>query len=546
MRVSSIVLFLLIALTVTSSGCKVGNKREVSATRVASRNIMRRMTRDRSASAVTSPLATRGTEACDCYTCRMKQQANKEYVIDPVYEPVSVAPTQESTAPSMVDSFIVQPQLVTPDSGNTMAVENSWERNLPRATPQQQEIQGQIIADEELTNELPSEPDSQSEIQIKSEVNDQLKIQPDSKSDDQPELQSPRASFQQKDDLQELSPVIRSAPIPAKKVSVALDEAQLTVDESVPELESQKSPESQKSCVIDTSEQIETPEPRRGHSIWFTPIKHQGDEATAPELTPSKSAPHRTEPSSEASAPSIIPIIEHDGQEIKQAKVSDSIVLKARPVDRHLIYNSRPVHAPVREARLIENSRYPLTHQQPIPDQRYIHPLPPEEQRWMSPAPVPVTSGPQFDSQNAQPLPKQHQTDSSQFRLKANAVQASDQTSGPQPVTSPMARVIRPNSPMLKLKAVQAGAEPQTLPSIVRIQRQPQDRIIIGSLQPPQQSARDASTTPRHSSLNRLHTMPWQPMQTSGNGVQQVQQSIRQLMIQPQQEANSSTDDIRR
>lgn len=546
MRVSSIVLFLLAAITVTSSGCKVGNKRGVSATRVASRNVVRRESRDRSA---TSALAARGTAECDCYTCRMKRQSNPDYMIDSVYEPMNVTPNQESTEPTIlspvVDSNIVQPQLVTPDLGVNVAEENTKLRPLPVDPPVQQEIQGQVISDEELTNELPTEPevDAQSEIPSIPEAIEQLEIRPESKPDVQPKLISPQTSFQLMRDRNEFKPLVRSAPIEAKKVSVAMEESQPVVNESVFKLKSRHS------SAIDTDQQVETPKSRRGHSIWFAPVKRQDNESTAPRSTPVRPAPVRTQPPQQASAPVIIPTIEHDVQEIKQPKVNDSIVLKARPVDRHLIYNSRPVHAPAREARLPENSRYAMSHRQPTQDQTYFHPLPPEDQRWMSPAPAPVTPLPTANSQSGsqfvQPLPKQ-QDDSAQLRLKANAIQPGNQTSGSQPALTPMARVIKPNSPMLKLKAVQAGAEPQMLPSIVSIQRQQQDRVIVGSLQPPRSQSRDVPATSYGQDMNRLHTTPWQPMQTGKGGDQQVQQSIRQLMIKPQQEANFATDGIHR
>jgi len=94
---------------------------------------------------------------------------------------------------------------------------------------------------------------------------------------------------------------------------------------------------------------------------------------------------------------------------------------------------------------------------------------------------------------------------------------------------------------MLKLNAAPTSDEPQTLPAIVKIRGQGrgQGEVVVGSLQSPQQSTQQSTA----SGMNRLHTTPWQPMKT---GTGQVQQSIRQLMIRPQQEAHSGSGGIHR
>ena len=101
---------------------------------------------------------------------------------------------------------------------------------------------------------------------------------------------------------------------------------------------------------------------------------------------------------------------------------------------------------------------------------------------------------------------------------------------------------------MLKLNAAPTENQPQQNPAIARFQRREQSRFTVGTLQTPQDATLQARTNQatQAKQANKLHTNPWQPMETGLNGTGQVQESIRNLMIRPQQEANFTTDGIHR
>ena len=515
MRVSTLILFLLVTIMVIAPGCKLGRKNGVH---TASRNVFKRAPRNRSVTNLQSSLASRGTAECDCYTCRMKrQQTTEEYVIDPPYDQMNFTPAVESTEQSstlspVIGTIVEPPRYDMPDSATPL-------NSQPIEIPVQKEIQGEVISDDDLTNELPSEPEVR------------------------PILISPEASYQLDRDPSEFIPVIESNAIPTKQVKTTIKESVPTVDEPVFELKTLND------SVFENRHEIEALKSRRESSIWFTPLQKPNEPAqTVPiKVEPVvKPQPRRKIQPQEPSELFLPPVIEHEAHKIKQPEVTQPIVLHARPVDRHLIYNSRrPIHAPVREARLTDHSEYATSHRQPVPDRTYFHPLPPAaEQTLMSPAPAPLPSvGPQQGSQFIQPLPKQ-QDDAAELRLQANPTSAGLQTPGSQPLT-PMARVIQTDGPVLRLNAAPTDGARQTMPPIVSIQRQSQDRVIVGSIQTSESDLQSDSVN-NSSGTHRLLTTPWQPMQTGADEFGQVQQSIRQLMIQPQQEANFATDGIHR
>lgn len=523
MRVPSIVLFVLAIAVVSSSGCKVRGKNGLAAKRPVSRGLFR-SSRDRSLAQIDNSLATRGTAECDCYTCRMRRQESDAYIVESVEPGVEVFEQPVST----FDNSPIEPDVVTP--------------NL---VPDSQEIQGTLIPDSELTNELPAEPSNEFVPTIPS----QPEIQPEPTLEVQPLLISPKTSMNLHEAVEEEieeeqeTPLVQSAPIKAETVSARINKTpadeEPTVDNSVFRLGNRND------SVLEV--EVAPIAPRRDETIWFAPGQEPKPEP-APKTEP---APVRSNPSprvvpQEASAP----MIEHEIKEIAP------IVLTARPVDRHMIYNSRqPTHAPVREARLTTttDSRFVPPHRQRHNTQLQFYPLPPQQPSRVSPAPVapvlvpkvPVNPQPLANPQSSTPLftpVPQQEDDSALLRLRATVAPTANQVNGSRLLDPPMAQVIPKSSSLLKLNAAPTGDEPHSLPAIVKIRARNQGRVVVGSLQSPHEGTQQSTTA----GMNRLHTTPWQPMETGRNGSGQVQQSIRQLMIRPQQEANFATDGLHR
>ena len=551
MRLSSVVLLSLAVVIASSSGCKVRGKRGLSVTRTASRNVVRR-------------------GECDCYTCQMKRQTTNQYVIDPVYEPVNVAPAVQQGQEQTIVAPVIDATMGQSDMENTVSDSS---RTEPAFTPEpqtieqpiEQEIQGQLIEDEELTNSLPPEPavEVQNQPITETPATESLKPDPKPAQDTAPQLISPESSFKLKTNRQRSIAFVPSEPVSAQAPSLFIEKAGPAVDEGVFKIRPLGKLSVKRESVYETTPEVEKPTTRRGHSIWFAPTQTSTHESTRTQpsarMQPStRSRPERvdptptlTQPAQQVAAPVIEPIIEHDVHEVAAPVVPKSIVLKARPVQNHLIYNSRkPTHAPVREARLTEHARYAMSNRQPSPAPVFFQPLPAEAQRWNSVTPQPMTSVPPVaansNSQFMRPLPA-HENGSAELTLNANPIQPDGESSHSQTTTAPMARVITSNSPVLKLSAVPAGAEPEKLPAVASIQQRDRDHVVVGSLQTPQNVTHAAQSTDyRVDQRNRLHTSPWQPMNTDDGGFHEVQQSIRHLMIQPQQEANFATDGIHR
>ena len=524
MRVPSVILLLLAISLVSFSGCKARGKNGASQ-QVVSKGLFNRTARDRSVDGIRRSLATRGTAECDCYTCRMKRQNVKEYTIDQGYDPIDFESDPQINSTEQPISTIVDPNLGQPQF------------LIPNSTPTIQEIQGELIQDSELTNELPAEPKL-----------DAIQKAPTPTLDVQPQLISPEASLEI-EDKQQPTPVVQSNPIKASPVAARLKKEPSgtgpAVNGSIFRVRTRDN------SVLE----IDKPQPKRRETIWFAPVV---EPATQPIQTPVEPVEPRqsktVEPQpSETVVPKAVsaPVIEH---EVKEAKPRKSIVLKARPVDHHMIYNSRqPAHAPIREARLISDSHFVQPVQRPRRTQLQFYPLPAQQPSHVSPAPAAPTqvapapvppraiANPQSNSQSFQPVPQQIE-EPAELRLKANVVNAGNQPQVPELIAAPMARVIPQNNPMLKLKAAPTDNNPQQIPAIAKIYGERQDRAIVGSLQAPKGETQKGDA----SGMARLHTSPWQPMEADQNGSGQIQHSIRQLMIRPQQEANFSTDGIHR
>ena len=534
MRLSTIVLLVLAISVVNFSGCKVRGKNGAVAKRTVSQRLLRRAPSNRSAEAIGRSLSTRGTAQCDCFTCRSKrQQVQEDYTIESAHTPLE---------------YEIEPQTISVEQPNSTIIGATIEQSqvlISDPAPATQEVHGQLIEDSELTNELPTEPTVPAVPEpAKPELPSKLEI------DGQLQLISPKTGVNTQQQPQP-TPVVQSSRIKAEPISAKLREvpseteqgAQPVVNESVFQLKTRDN------SVL----KINKPKPQRRKSIWFTPTVNSEPVPVIERFEPTPAAePQPSQPEE----PRIFsaPIIEH---EIKEPQPSESIVLKARPVDHHTIYNSRrPTHAPVRQARLTSDSHFVKPPRQPRNTQLNFYPLPPQQPSQVSPVPaatVPVTPAPvapvlearqpvvnpQANSQALQPVPQQAD-DSAELRLKATAGPTGDQR--PRLLAAPTARVIPANNPILKLNASPTANQTLQLPAIAKIQGQSQDRVVVGSLQTPQGSTSQKTVA----GPNRLHTSPWQPMQTGQNGSKQVQQSIRQLMIQPQQEANFATDGIHR
>ena len=531
MRFSTVVLLVLAVSVVTFSGCKARGKNGAIANRSVSHKLLRRGSGDRAA-AIGRSLATRGTAQCDCFTCRSKRQAvQEEYAIESTPTPLEHEIEPESIS-------FEQPQVLRAEPTDAI-----------------QEIHGDLIGDSELTNELPVEPMAPAIPEPPAQSGSQTKPA----TDGQRQLVPPKTGLNTKKPLGP-KPVVHSRRIKAKPISANLgavttktesDDLEPIVNESIFKMKTRD----------DSVLEIKTPKQQRRKSLWFTPTVEHSEPALvvptpAPAVEYSKPTPAVEPQPSQPTDPEIFsaPIIKH---EIKNPQPSEPIVLKARPVDHHIIYNSRhPIHAPVRQARLTTDSQFVKPPRHPRNTQLNFYPLPPQQPSHVSPvpvAPVPVTPAPaapvleapqpaispQASSQSFRPVPQQVD-DSAELRLKATAGPTSNQQ--PELLAVPTARVVPTTSPMLKLNASPTANQTQQLPAIVKIQGQRQDRVVVGSIQTPQGSTSPKATT----GLNRLHTSPWQPMQTGQNGSKQVQRSIRQLMIQPQQEANFGTDGIHR
>ena len=528
MRLLSIVLLLLAVSLVSLTGCKARGKNGVAAKRPFSQGIFRRGAGDRSAERIGRSLASRGTAECDCYTCRTKRQQTEEYTVDAAYEPNEFqsdpqSVTFEEPASTLINAPVVQPQLLITDP-----------------MPAVQEIEGELVEDFELSNELPTEP----EIETIPDLPTQPAVQPEPTNEVQPQLISPETGLNTQDvpgvfeapKAQE-TPVVQSTPLKAEPVSTKLKKAPVKalpfVNGSVFKIKTRDNSVLERQKVA----------PIRRKSIWFTP---------APEKSPAPAEPVEAQPKQPVIPQEVsTPVIEHEIQ--KPAPKNDTIVLKARPVDHHLIYNSRrPTHALVREARLAGDPRFATTHQQPRNTQLQFYPLPPQPPSVASPSPVAPTPvapvqiapvpmvNPQSGPQLFSPVPQIEEP--AELRLKASVGPSGDHGPGAA-LAAPVARVVPSTNPMLKLNASPTGNKPAQMPTIVRIQDQTEGRVVVGSLQTPQDGAQQGTAS---AGLNRLHTSPWQPMATGENGAAQVQQSIRQLIIRPQQEANFSTDGIHR
>lgn len=542
MRLSTIVLLVLAISVVNFSGCKVRGKNGAVAKRTVSQRLLRRAPSNRSAEAIGRSLSTRGTAQCDCFTCRSKrQQVQEEYTIESAHTPLE---------------YEIEPQTISVEQPNSTIIGATIEQSqvlISDPAPAIQEVHGQLIEDSELTNELPTEPTVPAVPEpAKPELPSKLEI------DGQLQLISPKTGVNTQQQPQP-TPVVQSSRIKAEPISAKLREvpseteqgAQPVVNESVFQLKTRDN------SVLE----INKPKPQRRKSIWFTPTVNSEPVPVIERFEPTPAAePQPSQPEE----PGIFsaPIIE---DEIKDPQPSESIVLKARPVDHHTIYNSRrPTHAPVRQARLTSDSHFVKPPRQPRNTQLNFYPLPPQQPSQVSPVPAapvpaaPITAvpaasapvapvleaprpvvNPQANSQALQPVPQQAD-DSAELRLKATAGPTGNQR--PRLLAAPTARVIPANNPILKLNASPTANQTLQLPAIAKIQGQSQDRVVVGSLQTPQGSTSQETVA----GPNRLHTSPWQPMQTGQNGSKQVQQSIRQLMIQPQQEANFATDGIHR
>ncbi|MDA8563388.1 hypothetical protein N9L06_02940 [Mariniblastus sp.] len=538
MRLLSVVLLLLAVSLASLTGCKARGTNGAAAKRSVSRGLLRRAPRDRSIAQIGSSLATRGTAECDCYTCRSKRQQSEEYGVDAGYEqsefdPQTITVEQPISTTIEPPSYQIQPLISNP-------------------VPAVEEIQGELIQDFELTNELPDEP----EVETTTELPSQIKIQPEPKLEVQPQLISPETglNIQNESEIFEApvvqeTPVVQSTPLKAEQVSTKVNNAPVKalpfVNGSVFKIRTRDSSVLERHKVA----------PIRRKSIWFAP----GVEP-ATEPTPTPSEPVRPQASQPVVPQEVyIPVIEHEIR--KSEPINDTVVLKARPVDHHLIYNSRrPTHAPVREARLATDSRSVITHrqprQQPRNTQLQFYPLPPQQPGQASPSPVAPTPvapvaptqmaplpvvNPQSGSPLFSPVPPQTE-EPAELRLKASVVGSGDTGAG-SALAAPMARVIPSSNPMLRLNASPTVNQAPQMPAIVKIQDQTQGRVVVGSLQSPQEGTPQGTAS---TGMNRLHTSPWQPMTTGPNGSAEVQQSIRRLMIQPQQEANYSTDGIHR
>jgi hypothetical protein len=531
MRLLSVVLLLLAVSLVSLTGCKARGKNGVVAKRPVSHGLLRRASRDRSVEGIGRSLASRGTAQCDCYTCRTKRQQVEEYAVDAGYETIEFQTdpqtiTYDQPASTLIDAPTAEPQLLISDP-----------------MPAVQEIEGTLVEDFELTNELPDEP----EIESIPEVPSQPEVQAEPTIDVLPQLISPETGLNTQDvpglfeapKVQE-TPVVQSTPLKAEQVSTKVEKAPVKalpfVNGSVFKIKTRDDSVLERQRVA----------PIRRKSIWFTPAPEQRPAPVEPIKTEFKQPVIRQEVS--------VPVIEH---EIKEAAPkNEPIVLKARPVDHHLIYNSRrPTHALVREARLVATPRFTTTNQQPRNTQLQFYPLPPQQPSVTSPspaspspvAPTPVApvqmvpvANPQSGSQLFTPVP--HIDEPAELRLKATVVPSGDHGPG-SALAAPMARVIPSTNPMLRLNASPTLNMPAQMPAIVKIQDPSQGRVVVGSLQTPQDNTQQGTAS---AGMNRLHTSPWQPMATGQNGDAQVQQSIRQLMIRPQQEANFSTDGIHR